>query len=126
MQFPDGRHAGDAALPGGRPATTDIGCGVSVDEPTLDRWAEAARLRHMQTVGEIGVAWSELPEEMRTAWRDLARAAASEACAAIEVALRNQRLTTGDLAERLKKQVEQYMTGRLGAGRRVGSSHPAS
>jgi hypothetical protein len=117
---------GGAALLGRRPLTIDIGCGVSVDEATLDRWAGATRLRHMHTVNEIGGAWSELPEEMRRAWRDLAQAAASEACAALELALRNQGLTPVDLAERLKEQVEQYMADSLGVGRMVGSSHRAS
>ena len=125
MQISDCRDAADAALRGGRPPTIDIGCGVSVDEPTIDRWAEAARLRHMQTVNEIGVAWGELPEEMRKAWRDLARAAAGEAGAALEVALRNQGLTTVDLAERLQAEIEQYLTYHLGVDVMAGSSHPA-
>jgi hypothetical protein len=126
MQISDDREAGDAALPDCRPSSVDIGCGVSADEPTIDRWAAAARLRHMQTVHEIGVAWAELPEEMRKAWRDLARAAASEARPVLEAALCNQGLTTVDLAERLRAHVEQYMTRRLGVARMVGSSHPAS
>jgi hypothetical protein len=126
MQISDGRDSGDAASPGGQPHTIDIGGGVSVNRPTIDRWAQTARLRHMQTVHEIGVAWGDLPRDMQDAWRDLARAAASEACIALELALRNQGLAKVDLAERLQAQVEQYMTRRLGAGRMVGSSHPAS
>ncbi len=107
----------------GQRPTIDLGYGVLVDEPTIDRWAEATRVRYMRTVGEIGVSWSELPEEMRKAWRDLARAAAAEACAALALALRDRE--PAELFETLRGQIDQYMIRYLAAGPTAGPNDPA-
>ena len=39
-----------------------ISHGVEVDEQTIDRWAEAERLRYMRATGEIGIEWRDVPD----------------------------------------------------------------
>ncbi len=102
----------------------EIGYGVRVDRSTIDRWAQATRLGHMRTVNEIGPEWSALPEEMREAWRDLARAAASEACATL--ALSSGPGEPAHAIDALRAQVDQYMSHKIWAGPAAGCRHPAT
>jgi hypothetical protein len=123
MEPSDDSDIGESALPDESQPTIDLGCGVLVDEPTIDHWAEGTRVRHMRTVGEIGANWSELPEDMRKAWRDLTRAAAAEACAALALARRDRE--RGQLAEALRTQIDQYMARYLAACQTADPNDPA-
>ncbi len=60
---------------------------------------------------------------MRKAWRDLARAAAAEACAALALALGDRE--PAELAETLRAQIDQYMIRYLAAGPTAGPNDPA-
>ena len=95
-----------------------ISHGVEVDQQTIDRWAEAVRLRYMRATGEIGIEWRDVPDGMRAAWRDLTLSAAKEACEVLALALSG----IGRVPSTLAADLDRYMTHTLNPGQLAISS----